>query len=268
MLAGGPPDTTAQGVVKIVDIDLGRGLPDHDGPALVGTPDYMAPEQARDPRSADVRADVYSLGCVLYHCLAGQPPFPDANVINQMLRHASEPPRPLREFNPAVPDGLQQIVNWMLAKEPAQRYPTPERAAQALQVFLAAGAEAAGVPGTDPRLKSYLSWLETSEQARQATEPALPSAAPEAPPAGRKHKKRRTEVQVAPPVEPAGFDVELVPYEQLPQPRPRARRLTELDRRDFLMLGAGGGAALFAVVFGWLLARVVRRAPEPTGEPD
>src|SRR5262249_60902729 len=123
---------------------------------VLGTPDYMAPEQARDARQADIRSDIYSLGCVLYHLLDGRPPFPDTNIISQMIRHATEPPRPLREVNPAVPDGLQQIVNWMLAKDPAQRYPTPERAAQALKVFLAAGSEPAPVPEADPRLPKYL----------------------------------------------------------------------------------------------------------------
>ena len=93
---------------------------------LLGTPDYMAPEQARDPRAADVRADIYSLGCVLYHLLAGQPPFPDTNIISQMIRHATEVPKPLKTFNAAVPDGLQQIINWMMAKDPNGRYPTPD----------------------------------------------------------------------------------------------------------------------------------------------
>ena len=78
---------------------------------LLGTPDYLAPEQARNAAAVDIRADIYSLGCVLYHLLAGQPPFPDTNIINQMIRHAQETPRPLKEFNPEVPDGLQQIVN-------------------------------------------------------------------------------------------------------------------------------------------------------------
>ncbi len=96
---------------------------------ILGTPDYLAPEQARDSRKIDIRADIYSLGCVLYHLLTGQSPFPDKNLLSQMVRHATEPPRPLHDFNPAVPDGLQQIVNRMLAKQAAGRYPTPERAA-------------------------------------------------------------------------------------------------------------------------------------------
>src|SRR5205085_7856268 len=85
---------------------------------LLGTAEYMAPEQARDPRTADIRADIYGVGCVLYHSLAGRPPFNDANRVRLLVRHATETPRPVREFNPAVPDGLQQILNWMLAKDP------------------------------------------------------------------------------------------------------------------------------------------------------
>jgi eukaryotic-like serine/threonine-protein kinase len=131
---------------------------------LLGTPDYMAPEQARDARAIDIRADIYSLGCVLYHLLAGQPPFPDSNIISQMIRHATEPAAPLTKFNTAVPDGLQQIVNWMIAKEPAGRYATPARAAQALQVFLAAGHDPLAAPENDPKMRSYLTWLELEDQ--------------------------------------------------------------------------------------------------------
>ncbi|MBI3410151.1 MAG: serine/threonine protein kinase, partial [Planctomycetes bacterium] len=141
----GRTDDTLNATVKILDIGLGRELFE-ESPApeggnrleltaegvLLGTPDYLAPEQARDPRNIDIRADIYSLGCVLYHALTGQPPFPDRNVLSQMVRHATEPAKPLQEFNPAIPDGLQQIMNWMLAKQADQRYPTPERAAQAL----------------------------------------------------------------------------------------------------------------------------------------
>src|SRR5207253_9895011 len=123
---------------------LDSGLPSEG--VLLGPPDYMAPEQARDPRAADIRSDIYSTGCVLYHLLAGQPPFPDTNIISQMIRHATETARPLKELNAAVPDGLQQILNWMLAKAPDRRYPTPERAAKALQVFLASGSTPPATP--------------------------------------------------------------------------------------------------------------------------
>src|SRR5260370_16153346 len=81
-----------------------------------------------------------------------------------MIGPAAKTGVPLTMFNPGVPDGLQQIVNWMMAKEPTGRYPTPERAAQALQVFLAAGNDALAVPETDPKMRSYLTWLEVEDR--------------------------------------------------------------------------------------------------------
>jgi eukaryotic-like serine/threonine-protein kinase len=140
--------------VKILDISLGRSLFEDavPGPAhppgltyegvMLGSPAYMAPEQARNAHAADIRADVFSLGCILYHCLAGHPPFADVNPVRLAIRQATESPRLLRELNPAVAEGLQQIVGRMLAKDPAERYPTPEQAAQALDAFLAAGGTA------------------------------------------------------------------------------------------------------------------------------
>jgi eukaryotic-like serine/threonine-protein kinase len=214
MLVGTTADSTLKATVKILDIGLGRTLfedsVEHAMDAgltaegvLLGTPDYMAPEQARDPRSTDVRSDIYSLGCVLYHLLAGQPPFPDTNIISQMIRHATETARPLKELNPAVPDGLQQIVNWMIAKDPGQRYPTPERAAQALQVFLAAGAELAA-PEADARMKSYLTWLDEERDKESKGPAAVPVAVPvPKPPSGVLPVPAATMPVAKPPVAPS-----------------------------------------------------------------
>jgi serine/threonine protein kinase len=195
------PDTTLHATVKILDIGLGRQFFDESQPqpteqieitaegVLLGTPDYLAPEQARDARTIDVRADIYSLGCVLFHCLTGAPPFPDKNLLNQLVRHATEKPKPLREFNPQVPDGLQQIIDWMMAKQPDDRYPTPERAAQALQMFLLADAEPARRIEDAPQMRSYLTWLETGHSEAATVLPegaaaALAAAAKPAAPAG------------------------------------------------------------------------------------
>jgi serine/threonine-protein kinase len=97
--------------------------------------------------------------------------------LSQKVRHASEPPKPLREFSPAIPEGLQQIINWMLAKKPEERYPTPERAAQALQMFLVAGSEPPR-PAEEPQMRKYLTWLETSDDDKSddAGAAALPAA--------------------------------------------------------------------------------------------
>jgi serine/threonine protein kinase len=136
-------ENTMQCHVKILDIGLGRLLfnPDDnsasagltsDG-AILGTPDYMAPEQARDASRADIRSDLYSLGCVLYHALAGQPPFKDDNLVRQILRHATQQPVSLRERNTEVPPALEEVVMRLLAKDPAKRFDTPAKAAEGLK---------------------------------------------------------------------------------------------------------------------------------------
>jgi serine/threonine protein kinase len=294
--APGEPDTTLHATVKILDIGLGRFLEDQpDLPqqadltgegVLLGTPDYLAPEQARDPRNIDIRADIYSLGCVLYHCLTGQPPFPDTNLLNQMVRHATETARPLSEFNRDIPDGLQQVINWMMAKQPAQRYPTPERAAQALQILLVAesSAPAASSEAEPPQLKKFLTWLETdgdgeAETRAPASAPAA-VAAPVAAPAARPGKltpvpptrspkaKRRGEkpapaapVAQPPPVAlpaapPDDIDVELVPIAAQPADVPV--RGLRLSRRDWMLLGLGAGAVILFGLLGMGVAWFLR----------
>jgi serine/threonine protein kinase len=141
-----PQETTWGAIVKILDIGLGRRLfdPDSrdgggeltsDGETL-GSPNYMAPEQARDPRRADARADLYGLGCILYHCVAGHPPFPDDNLLRQILRHATQAPTPLRVVARDTPEPLSRVVDVLLAKQPKDRYATAALAAEALRGML------------------------------------------------------------------------------------------------------------------------------------
>ena len=176
---GPKSDVTDLATVKILDIGLARSMFDEEDKTeltaegvLLGTPDYLSPELARDPRSSDIRADIYSLGCVLYHLLTGQPPFPDRNILNQMIRHATETPKPIREFNSQVAEGLEQIIGYMMAKDPTKRYPTPERAAMGLQVFLMADAAPPAPIEETPQLRRYLTSLELDPA------PAAPVAAP------------------------------------------------------------------------------------------
>ncbi len=142
--APGQPAGVHTRVVKILDIGLGRALFDEDDPSvpigghltvkgsLLGTLEYTAPEQVRDAHAADIRSDIYSLGAVLYHCLAGRPPYQNVNV----LRRGEEPPQPLHELAPDVPEELLQIVYQMMALDPNQRYQTPAAASRAIRVFL------------------------------------------------------------------------------------------------------------------------------------
>src|SRR5262249_12715996 len=103
--------------------------------AVVGTPAYVAPEQAREPHSADVRADLYSLGCTLYFLLTGQPPFPEGTVLQQLLAHQQKTPRPLPAFRGDIPPALSAVVDRLLAQDPAERRRRPAELVAALAPF-------------------------------------------------------------------------------------------------------------------------------------
>ena len=132
---------TPQGQVKVVDFGLAH-LARPDGAAtpltsapLLGTPDYTAPEQARDPSAVDVRADVYSLGCTHYYLLTGQPPFPGGTPLQKLLNHQERPPRPVTELRPDVPPAVAALLRRMLAKDRARRPATPGEVAAELAPF-------------------------------------------------------------------------------------------------------------------------------------
>src|SRR5262249_48276731 len=132
------------GVVKILDFGLARfarehsptGQPRLTGTGVVmGTADYIAPEQTRGSRGVDIRADIYGLGCTLYHLLAGRVPFPDGTAVDKMVRHCVDAPAPLRSLRPDVPAELAAVMDKMMAKDPAARYQTPAEVAAALHPF-------------------------------------------------------------------------------------------------------------------------------------
>src|SRR5262249_58491795 len=101
-----------------------------------GRPNYRPPEQGHDPRTADPRADLYSLGCTLYFLLTGAPPFGgEAGNLRKMKAHAEAPVPDVRRARPDVPDGVATVLRRLLAKDPAQRYQTPAEVAAALRPF-------------------------------------------------------------------------------------------------------------------------------------
>ena len=133
---------TPEGRAKLVDMGLARrferdkldGGLTQSGTTL-GSFDYISPEQARDPRDVDVRGDLYSLGCTIFHMLAGRPPFPDGTVLQKLLQHQEEPPPDLLGINPAVPPALAAIVARLMEKDRERRYQTPEALARDLDGF-------------------------------------------------------------------------------------------------------------------------------------
>ncbi|HEX5104847.1 MAG TPA: hypothetical protein VFV87_13595, partial [Pirellulaceae bacterium] len=100
---------------------------------MIGTPDYISPEQAGDARKADIRADIYSLGCTLYTLLAGRAPFGEGSVLEKIKAHSEQEARPLADFRNDVPAEVEAIVRKMLAKDPADRFQTPSEVAAALE---------------------------------------------------------------------------------------------------------------------------------------
>ena len=120
------------GKVKLVDMGLARlshvESTAHDLTAsgvTLGTFDYISPEQAADPRDADVRSDIYSLGCTLFFILTASPPFPNGTVLQKLLSHSGEMPPDVREYRDDVDDVLAQVLAKMLAKQPDERYQQP-----------------------------------------------------------------------------------------------------------------------------------------------
>lgn len=103
--------------------------------SVMGTPDYMAPEQAADAHSADIRADIYSLGCTLHFLLTGKPPFEADNVIAKLKAHAEQSPPELTTLRSDVPAKLSKVITRMMAKNPAERFQTPAAVAEALAPF-------------------------------------------------------------------------------------------------------------------------------------
>lgn len=105
---------------------------------MLGTVDYMAPEQARDARTVDIRADLYSLGGTFYWLLTSKRPFPsDRPMLEALLARQREKPIPPRHYRPDLPVELEQIVSQMMAQSPEERYATPQAVISALNSFLA-----------------------------------------------------------------------------------------------------------------------------------
>src|SRR5262249_13741107 len=126
--------------VKVIDFGFARLFP-KDSPtghslnargSLVGTPEFMAPEQARDVHAVDIRSDIYSLGCTFYFVMSGVLPFSGETPLDTLLAHVGSPPRPLVAFCPQVPAPVSSIVERMMARNPSDRFQTPEELATAL----------------------------------------------------------------------------------------------------------------------------------------
>lgn len=171
---------TPSGQAKLIDMGLARfQRADPQANDLtasgvtLGTFDYISPEQARDPRNADARSDIYSLGCTLFFMLTGRPPFPAGTVLQKLLQHQGDEPPDVREFRPQMPEQVSRLVRKMMAKDPRQRYQDPQKLMQALALL----AEQVGLRPLGP---GRTTWVAPTEPTVSLVERHLPWALPAA----------------------------------------------------------------------------------------
>jgi serine/threonine-protein kinase len=134
-----------KGVVKVLDMGLARFTDEttssltiaHDENVL-GTADYLAPEQAKNSHSVDYRADIYSLGCTLYYALTGHPPFRDGSLTERILKHQKEAPPSILLDRPDAPKELIEVCSRMMAKQPSARFQSAGEVATTLAAWLTA----------------------------------------------------------------------------------------------------------------------------------
>ena len=152
---------TREGRAKLIDMGLARLLDTAEARndltasgVTLGTFDYISPEQARDPRNADIRSDIYSLGCTFFFMLAGRPPFPEGTVLQKLLQHQGDAPPDIRSFQPTIPAEIAFLIQRMMAKDPKQRFQTPT-------VLIEALTDAARHLGLRPTGQGNLVWTRT-----------------------------------------------------------------------------------------------------------
>ena len=129
--------------VRILDLGLAQDFDSEENltrdfnERVLGTADYLAPEQAADSHTVDTRADIYSLGCSLYFLLTGQPPFTEGTLVQRLISHQTKIPPAVAEFRSDVPDELIQILLKMMAKNRKDRTSTAGDVVERLSSFLA-----------------------------------------------------------------------------------------------------------------------------------
>ncbi len=198
------------GAVKVMDFGIARAMADGQSTmtqtaAVIGTAQYLSPEQARGDQ-VDARSDVYSLGCVLYELLTGEPPFKGDSPVAVAYQHVREDPKTPSLVNPAVPRALDSVILKAMSKNPANRYQSAAEMRSDLVRVLGGQRPSAPMVMTDEDRTTILGAVDNAastssgyqaEPARTATATAAPTVIPPADPPKKKNTTRNVLVAVA-----------------------------------------------------------------------
>jgi serine/threonine protein kinase len=230
---------------------LDRGLTQEG--QMLGTPDYIAPEQTLDAQKADIRADIYSLGCTLYYLLKGGPPFQGSSLFEVLQSHQSREPRPLDLVRADVPAELTTVVARMMAKQPENRFQTPAEVAKALVPFFKGGKPAPSVTRKDPS---------------PAVSPAAITHPPKAPPS-----PMRPTTHTPPPTPRATksstsspTDSQIVASSAQPA-RDQESTVSPGRAPTWMWPSVAAGVLLLGALFTWASGAFTPKAPEARIEP-
>src|SRR5262249_12043826 len=175
------------GLVKILDMGLARFFNDEDDVLtkkydenVLGTADYLAPEQAVDSHGVDIRADIYSLGATFYFLLTARTPFGEGTTAQKLIWHQTRRPRPISEVRGDVPEGLLAIIARRMEKDPAKRYQTPIDVADALALWTQE-AIAPPLESELPQLSIAATGITPGMEPTQVSSPQTPTVPPSGP---------------------------------------------------------------------------------------
>lgn len=249
---------TPKGIIKILDFGLARigELNDDEGQltstgVMMGTADYIAPEQARNARDADIRSDLYSLGCTFYSMLAGEAPFKKARTrVDKVLAHCSESFPSIQDIRSDVPDQVAQMIYKLVAKDPAERYQNPQELIDDLLPF----AKPKSSPSTaDPSATmANVSAVDERPLYQPVGQPQQVSLEEGSPDAAQAEIPPSSD-QLVEYQDSLAYPVEIKTQEPLPHASPQfvtpAKAGPHLARRPLWPLGLGIGGGVLLILF-------------------